>query len=1043
MHSLTSWFINNPVASKLAMVFIIVSGVLSFPLLDKEFFPNHDTKIITVTVPYPSAGPDEVERQISQRIEEAVKDLGGIEEISSVSREGLGIVTIELKNGEDNTRLLNEIKANVEAIDSFPVSSETPRIVEERFKSVIMGLQLSGNLSERDLKELGEEIREELASIPSVAIAELRGTRDYEISIEISQDTLIKYDLTFEEIAKSIRSYSFNSPAGKIRSVGGDIILQAKSQALNDQEFRVIPIRKNKDGTVLRLGDIANINDGFDDSDIYSFLDKVPSLEIWVSTQSNPNILKTSSDVKNYIVNKNNFLPDNINLQVWWDASDSFRGRLDTLIYNGLGGLFLVFIVLMIFLRPVLALWVCCGIAVAFLGSIWLLLITPISLNIISMFAFIMILGIVVDDAIIVGESVHSKQVELNSKKEGAIEGVKSVIMPVWFAVLSTMIFFLPFFYIGDGPEPKNIATPVLLALFFSLFESLLLLPSHLGNSKDRLKFIYDFIDFPRTKNVFSYLEEKRSYISSYIPYFANNFYRKFLIYTIGSRKITIIFFIIMFTISVSILKAGWLPFSFFPRVSSDYLSIKVDFPESISFSHLKEMANIVEDKSYTFKDIMNQDYEYNLIRGIQISAYGSVIRSTLQIDGSNERPVSAEILSKKLLKHLGNINGAKNINVSSNWFNIPKPLEYVIRSNNQSELKSYSDDLSSELSAVDGIYNVSTTLDEPSSEINFSLREDSDYFATSLSQVLDQIRYSFYGYEVQRIPLLREDVKVFLRYARDERSFERSLHDMYIKTNISDSSSSTYTPLSNVVNFEYSDTYKKVERLDLKRVVRLGADVESDYSASNLREIIDKNILSKLNNKYPSVQVSMKGEQQENDEFIKQVFLFLFLSMIGIFGIMAIMFKSYWQPLLVLTAVPFGYMGAIFGHTIIGVNISMFSVLGMIACAGVVVNDNVVLIDKINKLRAEGLSVKRAVLNGAIQRFRPIVLTSVTTFLGLTPILLETSVQAQFLIPMVTSLSFGVLFATLITLVFVPALYLFACDLFYRINKKFKKALN
>ena len=1039
MYSLTTWFINNPVASKLAMVFIIVSGILSFPLLDKEFFPKHDTKTIKITVPYPSAGPDEVEKQICQRIEEAVKELGGIEEVRSVSREGLGSVTIEIKKGEDTARLLNEVKASVESIDSFPSSSEVPRIVEERSKSTIMGLQLSGNLSERDLKELGEEIREEIASIPSVAIAELRGTRDYEISIEISQDTLLKYNLTFEDIANSIRSYSLNVPAGKIRSAGGDIILQAKAQANSAQDFEIIPVKRNIDGTVLRLGDIANIIDGFDDSDIYSFLNKVPSLELWISSQSNPNILKISSDVKDYISKKNNSLSGDVKLQVWWDASDSFRGRLDTLIYNGLGGLFLVFIVLLVFLRPALAMWVCSGIAVAFLGSIWLLVMTPISLNIISMFAFIMILGIVVDDAIIVGESVHSKQIELNDKKIGAIEGVKSVIMPVWFAVLSTMIFFIPFFYIGDGPEPKNIATPVLLALIFSLFESLFLLPSHLGNSKNWFNLFYDFLIPVRFKKIISYLETKRVYISSLLPYFANNYYRNLLVYTIGARKITIIFFLLLFIISVSILKAGWLPFSFFPRVSSDYLSIKIDFPESISFNHLTKMAEGVEEKSYSFKSIINSEYKYNLVKGIQISAYGAVIRSTLQIDGSNDRPVSAHILSKRLLKHLGNVNGAKNINVSSNWFNIPKPIEYVIRSNNQSHLKLFSDDLALELSKISGIYNISTTLDEPSSEVNFTLKDNSDDYSITFAEILNQIRHAFYGYEIQRIPQLREDVKVFLRFSREDRSNEQTLKNMYVRTN-EGISANRHTPLSNIINIEHVDTYKKVERLDLKRVVRLGADVESEYSPKNLRKIIDAEIIKKLNYKYPSVEVAIEGEQQENEEFIKQVFLFLFLSMIGIYGIMAIMFRSYWQPLLVLTAVPFGYMGAIFGHTIIGVNISMFSVLGMIACAGVVVNDNVVLIDKINKLRANGLSVRRSVLNGAIQRFRPIVLTSVTTFLGLTPILLETSVQAQFLIPMVTSLSFGVLFATLITLIFVPALYLFATDLFYRIDKKFKR---
>lgn len=1027
MRGLVSWFVDNPIASKLAMIFIVLAGLMTFPLLDKEFFPQIEIDLIKVSVAYPGAGPEEVEKQICSRIEEAVQQLGGIEEIRSVAREGFGEVTIEVKSEEDTQRLLNDVKANVDAINTFPAESERPQIVELRWKNTMMRLQLAGDLQERALKELGESIREEIAALPSVAIVEIHTPRKYEVGIEISETALRDYGMTFDEVAAAIRAYSLNLPGGKIRDQGGDILVQTRAQADYAQDFEQIPLRRKSDGALLRVGDVATVIDGFEDLDLHSALDGRPSLELWVRNQTAPNILRTSAAVREYVEKKSATLPDNVKLSIWADASVSYKGRLDTLIYNGTGGLLLVFIVLLIFLRPSLAFWVCSGIAVAFLGAVWSLAFTSVSLNIISMFAFIMILGIVVDDAIIVGEAIHSQQSRLGDQRLGAIVGATSILAPVTFAVISTMIFFTPFFFIGDGPEAPTIATPVMLALIFSLIEALLLLPSHLGNQGGMLvnsiqqrlaKAFSPLMVFLRS------LEAKRALMAAWIPAFANSYYRRFLLRSISVKSLTITVFGFAFLFSIATVRGGWLPFSFFPRVTSDYITAVATLPESAPFSQLMSVANYLESSANNLKQRTNEKYGYELMRGVHATAYGSTVRITALLEDGNDRPVGSDTLAMEFQQEIGELTGLKDLTVGYTIFDIPKPIEFVLRSDSQQQLDAFAEALAQAMKTTEGVFNVGSTLDSPSNEINLRLKPEANTLAVSLRNVSQQVRRAFYGEEVQRIPRLREDVKVLVRYPREQRSYEEVLREMYIATGV-DARNNSWVPLESVVDLEYLKAYKKIERLDRKRVARVSSDVQRGFSAGQIIASLQREHIDALLKEYPGVDVKLQGEEQENQDFLREVLLYLVLSMLAIFAVMAIMFRSYWQPLLVLTAVPFGFMGAIYGHVLVGVGISMFSVLGMMACAGVVVNDNVVLIDRINQLRRTGYSARRAVVNGAIQRFRPIVLTSITTFLGLSPILFEGSVQAQFLKPMVTSLSFGVLFATFVTLVFVPMLYL------------------
>ncbi len=1016
------------------MLVILAGGFLSFPVISKQFFPTAETDVIRVTMSYPGAGPEEVETQIVKRIEEAVQDISGIEEIRSNAREGLANVEIEVSTGESTLRLLNDVKANVESITTFPSDAEVPQIVEQRFQNTIMRLILAGDLSEYELKELGESIRDEIAALPSVMMASISGTRDYEVGIEISESRLLQYGISFQQVADAIRSYSFNLPTGKISDLGGDIQLQARLQAEDAEDFRNIPIVRTQQGGIIRVGDVAIINDGFADLDLVSRYDGKPAIQVEVINRERPQILITASEVRDYVAAKQDLLPPGVIFEVWADTSVNYQGRLDTLLKNGASGLLLVFVALVFFLRPVLALWVCSGIVVAFAGAMWALSATPISLNILSMFAFIMILGIIVDDAIIVGEAVHTEQQRLKDYRQGAIQGVQSIMMPVWFAVASTIVFFLPFFVLHDDPDTSNIGAPVVLALLFSLVESLWLLPSHLaagGLLRAKEKF-EEGVEGVKS-GFYQGFETIRHRVSESIPYIANTGYRRLLLRGISGSGYTMLLFFLFLTLALSLVRGGWLDTAFFPRVSSDYVISTAKLPESAPYSLVKGVMERIEADGELTRRKINSEYDQEIIKEIYALSFDSTASVYLRLDTDGDRPVSAGTIASQWREEIGELAGLKDLNVRFTITNIPKPITIALRSENEAQLKGFSEELRDFMSTVDGTFDVRSSLENPVQEINFELNANAESLSITMLDIARQVRQAFYGEEVQQIPRTREDVKVFVRFPEGDRGYEERLRDMRIQT-----PDGQYLPLNALVNFDYRDSLKTIERVDGKRIAEVSSDVAPGFSNESIIAEFMAHAEDSLARKYPDVAIKLEGEQQENREFIDKLMRYFVLSMMVIYGLMAVMFRSYFQPILVLSAIPFGYMGGVFGHFLLGVELSMFSTLGMLACAGVVVNDNVVLIDRINQLRRRGHSLRVSVVEAGIQRFRPIILTSVTTFLGLMPILLEQSVQAQFLKPMVISLSFGVLFATTVTLLFVPCLYLFS----HRLGRNLAKAI-
>ena len=1028
MNGAIRWFIDNPVAANLLMILLLIGGALAIPALNKQFFPEIEINSVSVSMVYPGASPREVEEQICARIEEAVHDLRGIKEIRSVAQQGLGTVLIEAAQGYDTSQLTAEIKTRVDAINTFPGDAERPVVVENAYRHLMAVVNIAGDISERELKILGERLRDDLSSEPYVSIVELRDPRPYEVAIEVSEETLRRYGITFNDVVNAIRGSSLNLPAGAIKAASGDIRLQTRGQAYGRVDFEQIPLITQSDGVNITLGDVANVQDGFADIDIQNRFNGQPSHALEVFVTSDPQTLRTSEVVHEWIDRTRPSLPEGVSLTMWRDSSVPFVGRVDTLLKNGIGGLGLVFLVLLLFLRPKLALWVCVGIGVAFMGTFFVLQYTGTSLNMISLFAFLLILGIVVDDAIIVGEAIHTHQTNGYPGVEGAAMGASSVVKPVMYAVISTMIFFVPMLFMpGDmATAAQAIPVVVILALAFSLIESLWILPSHLAHMGP---------ERPSQSALLRSLETVRSRCADGLVNFSKQQYQPFLERALRHNLLVCGLFLVALVMSLAVYGGGWIRSAFFPQVNSDYIQVEVTLPDGGAFGRSLEVMDRVEQTAIALRDDYNARPEFQEQVAIgNISATARENQVYVIVETLSEA-VDTQALAAEFEQSWGDLGPVESLQVDYTINHLGKPITLVLTSSSVAELQAVSAEMRAVLQTYPGVYNINDSLEAPRDEIVLDLKPQAETLSVSLSDLARQVREAFYGAEAQRIPRIKEDVKVMVRYPEEERLSVDDLGELRIRL-----PEGTEVPFDTVAEVSVEPGYQKIERLDRTRILVVSADVVTGMSSP--RAIVDSVINEYLpvwQQQYPSVSVALDGELEEETAFMTAMVTYMGLALLVIYGLMAIPFKSYWQPFLILTAVPFGVMGAILGHLILDWQVSMFSILGVIACAGVVVNDNLVLIDRVNSLRNTGASLYDALVLGARDRFRPIILTSLTTFIGLLPIMSETSVQAQFLIPMVTSLAFGVLFATGVTLILVPCLYLLGEQVGDAVKEMFK----
>ena len=1013
-----AWFAKNHVAANLLMITILLAGVFSIKSsIPLEVFPSIESEIVNVTVVLRGSTPEDAEQGVAIRIEEAVQDLQGIEKITSTSVEGAATVRIEADAATDVRDLLADIKSRVDAINTFPVDAEKPVIaIAQRIRDVI-SVTIASDYGEKEIREFAEQVRDDLLRLPQVTQVALDAVRDYEISIDVNQSKLEQYQLTLSEISSAISNSSVDISAGNVRTDGGDVLVRNIGQAYRKDEFEKVVIKTNTDGTFLYLEDIAQVNDGFEETPLRARFNGQQGALIDVFRIGSQSAIDVADAVKNYIDERQDTLPEGFVLSYWDDDSEIVKSRLNTLITNALQGGFLVLILLTLFLRPSIAFWVSIGIPVSFMGAFIVMPFFDISINIMSLFGFILVLGIVVDDAIVTGENIYRHTQTASSGIEAAIKGTEEVATPVTFGILTTVAAFMPLAFIEGqrGALFAQIPVIVIPVLLFSLIESKFVLPSHLKSLRLRSE------------------KTKQSKFSAWQQRFADGFeasilryYKPLLSLAIRNRLTTIALFVGVFILILAFITSGWTRFVFFPRIASETARGNVTMPVGTSFdvvdAYVEKMSNAAKTLQDKYRDDKGDSIILNTL-AITSQEKGRVRFEILPAD-QNESGIGTAQLVKEWRELIGPLPGAENLTFRAEFGRGGDPIDIQLSATDLQTLEQVASEVKARIRTYPTAFEIADSLSDGKEELQIELTEQGYAMGMSNSWITRQVRDAYFGSQIQRIQRGRDDVRVMLRFPLSERQSIAKLNDMLINT-----PTGGKVPLSHVATLKPGKSPSAIKRIDRYRTVNVTADV--DKNATNMTTLnADLNqFLTELMSKYPGVSYTLEGEAREQaDSFNSLAWGLVFVFFI-IYCLLAIPFKSYLQPIIVMSVIPFGAIGAIIGHWIMGMDLTIMSLLGLMALIGVVVNDSLVLVDFINgKVRA-GEKVFDAVLIAAQSRFRPVMLTSLTTFIGLMPLLFEKATQAQFLIPMAVSLGFGIIFATFITLILVPVNYLLVED--------------
>ena len=1031
---LIAWFARNSVAANLLMWILLIGGVFGAFGIQKQVFPNFEVNIISVRVPYLGAAPQEVEEGVLLKVEDAIKDLDGIKQITSTATEGMGSVTIEVEEDYDVQVVLDEVKSQVDAIPSFPGNTEKPIVYRTKFQQDVLWIAVYGDASERELKEFAKNLRDDVANLPGISSVQVVGDRDYEISIEMSEYTLQKYDLTFSEVVNAVRQSSVDLPGGTIKSDNGNILLRTKGQAYTGWEFAQIVLLTRADGSRLTLGDIATIDDGFVEDPQYAMFDNQPAVNVRVKAVGDQNALEISKEVNQYLEKNKKDFPAHIRADAWGDSSFYLADRLNMMLENMFWGGVLVFLVLSLFLKIKLAFWVMVGLPVCFLGTLMVLPMEGlgVSINMLSLFAFILVLGIVVDDAIIMGESAYSEIDAKGHSTDNVIAGVKKVAMPATFGVLTTIAAFSPMLMVSGpfGVIWKTIGLVVIVCLTFSLIESKLILPAHLAHM--RLK-PYD----PAKANRF---QRFRDFFSEGIKSFIKNIYAPFLVKAVKARYVTLAAFVSMLILTYGMFKGDWVRFVFFPTIPSDFVMASVELEPGSSLSQRDKAMDTLLDAMYRMDEQLTRETGSGVISHAVAFDQGSLGGQVFaELSKGESREVTDTEIQRRWREFMPEIPGVKTLN-----FNAPggpgggSDLSFEFSSSDITQLELISKDVKAALAEYNGVSDINDTFAGGADEIQLQLKPQAEALGITLQQLGQQVRYGFYGAEVQRVQRDDEEVKVMVRYPKEERNSIGHLETMRVR-----SPAGQDVPFEQVADIELGKGYDSIIRVDGQRSVTVSAAVDKDIAEPNevTMEMITR-VIPEIMKKYPRVEFKLQGNSREQMEAMTSLAQGLLFALFAIYALLAIPLRSYTQPLIIMSVIPFGIVGAILGHLMLGHAVSVLSICGIIALSGVVVNDSLIMVDFVNRARQEGHRLMDAAISAGTQRFRAIILTSLTTFMGLVPIMFERSLQAQVVIPMAISLAFGILFATVITLLLVPALYVILDDIKNGLTRNKRSAL-
>jgi multidrug efflux pump subunit AcrB len=1018
-----AWFTKNHVAANLLMISIVFVGLASLTTrIPLEVFPTVELDVVSINANLPGSTPSEVEKGITIRIEESISDLEGIKEIRSRSREGSSSVSVELLSGYDSQVLLNEIKNRVDAINTFPVDIEKPLVSKSIRRREVISVVVSGDVSEQELRQVSEQVRDDIVEIDGITQVFLENVRPFEISIEVNQDILREYSISIDEISQAINNNSVDLSAGNIKTSSGDILIRTQGQAYQKQQYADIVIRNREDGSLLRLGDIATINDGFEEQAILNRFNGKAAMEIEVYSVGLQNAIDVADKVKAYIGIKAANLPETIKLDYWRDRSQIIKNRLSTLVNSAIQGGLLVMLLLTLFLRPKVAIWIVIGIPVSFMGAIALMPVFGITINIISLFAFILVLGIVVDDAIVTGENIYTHMKRHGDGLKAAIEGTREVATPVTFGILTTVVAFIPLALIEGARSGffKQLPYVIIPVLLFSLVESKFVLPAHLKYMKPRKKINSGFSRFQM-----KFSDGFENLIFKY--------YKPLLGKALKNHILTLSLFISITMMVYSVVFSGWTKFIFFPRVPSEIARATLVMPIGTPFEVTDNYVQLITDKAQQLKQkYTNEETGESLILNIMSNSgaaggssggqshVGRIMFQLLPPEKRSSRITSSEIV-REWRQLIGPIPGAETINYRAEIGRSSDPIDIQLSGQDMDQLQQLANQVKDQLLVYPNVFDIADSLSNGKSQIEFELKPQGQILGLSLVDLARQVRAAFFGAQVQRIQRGRDDIRVMLRYSLAERSTLNTLDNMLIT-----SASGAQVPFHEVAKIIHTKSPSVINRLDRKRIVNITADVNKDNINMDAFNRDMSQYLDQLVGPVTGVSYEFGGEAKEQRESFGTLFYGLIGILFIIYALLAIPLKSYAQPLIVMSIIPFSPAGAIIGHWIMGMNLTILSLMGMLALTGVVVNDSLVLVDYINKKRAEGMELFEAVKTAGTARFRPVILTSLTTFVGLLPLIFEKSTQAQFLIPMAVSLGFGIMFATLVTLFLIPVLYLF-----------------
>lgn len=1026
-----SWFTHNSVAANLLMWIILIVGIASAFTIKKQMFPEIMVEQVNIRVPYLGAAPQEVETGVIDKIEESLRSINGIKRIRSTAVQGMGTVRAEISSGYNVQEVMEEIKMQVSAISSLPEQTERPVVYRAKWQSSALWLSLHGDADERTLKELAKDIRDDVKKLPGISSVEVVATRDYEIAVELTEHKLKEYGLTFEQVVSAIRGSSVDIPGGSIKSESGNILLRAKGQAYYSQDFEDIVLLTFNDGTKLRLRDIAVVNDGFIERDGVSTFDGKDSALIRVNAVGNDNVLSIAEQVRKYAAEKNKQLPDTLTLNDWGDSSYYLQDRLDLMTGNLFTGALLVLIALTLFLEVRVAFWVMIGIPICFCGAMMLLPLSmfDVSINMISLFAFILVLGIVVDDAIIIGESAYSEIEKRGMSAESVIIGAKKVAMPATFGVLTTIAAFVPMLMVDGVMAPiwESIAWVVVLCLAFSLVESKLILPAHIAHmntkpwDENRRNIFYRL-----GKNMSKGMRKARHFCTEMLQNFVQNRYRPFAEKCIKFRYVTFASFVAMLILMFGLVSGGFIRWVFFPDIPSDFMSASFEMEEGASNEATMLALQNLEQSLLVIDKKIEQDQGAVVVKHrlafLNSETAGEIF---VELQKGENREIDAFEIARLWREAVPEIPGVKTLKINASDSGGGGDISLQLRSNNLENLKNAALELRQALASYNGIYDIEDNLLGGNDEVVLHLKPEAHLLGITLSDLARQVRYGFYGAEAQRVQRDGEEVKVMVRYPRSERSSIGNLENMRIRT-----ADGGEIPFSQIAYYDLQPSYSAINRVNGERAVIVTASADKSIVEPNriVTEIREK-VIPELESKYQGVTGGLDGASQDDIDSMMQLAMATIVAMFGIYALLAVPLRSYMQPMIIMSVIPFGLVGAALGHMVLGLDMSIMSIFGLIALSGVVINDSLIMVDFVNRAREQGVPLAQAVVDSGCQRFRAIFLTSLTTFVGLFPIVLERSLQAQMVVPMAVSLAFGIVFATVITLLLIPSLYIILED--------------